>query len=85
MTAPGYWKHETSGVLRPVVERYLHGETLDVAEVLTMRAYLRQWIAAPGFVGAEVEALRASVDTIVDMPSLHRWLELALDAGVDPL
>lgn len=32
---PGYWMGETSGVLRPVVVRYLNGERLNAADVPT--------------------------------------------------
>lgn len=82
---PGYWMRETSGVLAPVVEKFLAGEGLDAHEIATMRAYLRQWIAADGFVGPEIDQLRADVDGIVDMRSLNTWIEDALDAGADPL
>jgi hypothetical protein len=33
MNAPGYWMHETSGVLRPVVEAYLHGGPMTEADI----------------------------------------------------
>ena len=79
---PGYWMNETTGVLRPVVERYLHGQILTAAEVAVMRAYLRQWIAAdwPG-----VGKLRARIDTIVTHDDVDAWLDDALDRGIDPL
>lgn len=44
--APGYWMDETSGVLRPAVEAYLHGRDMTPEEIVAMRAYLRQWIMA---------------------------------------
>lgn len=60
---PGYWEHETSGVLRPAVTAYLRGDAMTPDHVAAMRAYLRQWIAG-GWVSAdgEVAELRASVD-----------------------
>jgi hypothetical protein len=82
---PGYWADETSGVLRPIVERYLDGESLNTHQLGVLRAYLRQWIASDGFFGSEVEWLRAHVSDITDMHTLHIWLERALEAGVDPL
>lgn len=85
MTIPGYWPNETSGVLVPVVRAYLEGVELDVAGVATMRAYLRQWIEAPAFVGADVDELRAAVDELVTTDDVRAWLERAVDAGVDPL
>ena len=80
-----YWMREIRGVLRPVVERYLHGEELGARDIVVMRAYLRQWIFADGFIGDEIVDLRADVDRITDQRSLTRWLERAMDAGVDPL
>jgi hypothetical protein len=77
--------HETSGVLEPVVRKYLDGRELDRAEVGTMRAYLRQWIWAGGFVGPDVDRLRVSVDHLYTSGDLHAWLDRALDVGIDPL
>lgn len=85
MTIPGYWPNETSGVLVPVVRAYLEGVELDVAGVATMRAYLRQWVAGPLFVGPDLEQLRADVDELVSTDDVRAWLDRALDAGVDPL
>jgi hypothetical protein len=77
--------HETSGVLKPVVRKYLEGGELTREDVRTMRAYLRQWIWAGGFVGPDVDRLRASVDHLYNTGDVHAWLARALDAGVDPL
>ena len=62
MRAPGYWMAESTGVLRPAVEAYLHGEPLTQAQITALRAYFRQWIFAdwPG----DVEALRRLVDSV---------------------
>lgn len=83
--APGFWMHETSGVLAPVIHAYLRGDELSRYEVGIMRAYLRQWINAPGFVGPEVDALRREVDSIATRNDVTAWLDRAVDAGVDPL
>ena len=40
LSAPGYWKHETSGVLRPAVEAYLGGGPMTGSQIAAMRAYL---------------------------------------------
>lgn len=82
--APGFWMNETSGALRPAVERYLNRKTIP-DDIPIMRAYLRQWIAADGFRGREIAQLRIDVDQIVDLASLDVWIEGALEAGVDPL
>ena len=84
MSVPGYWMNETSGVLRPVVERFLDGKVLDVQEIATMRAYLRQWMAGD-FRGKDIDRIRSQVDQIVDMPTLRIWIENAVCAGIDPL
>jgi hypothetical protein len=53
--------------------------------IAAMRAYLRQWIAAPGFQGQEVEALRHSVHRLYTRTEIEHWLDRAMDAGIDPL
>lgn len=83
---PGYWMHETSGVLRPVVEAYLAGDPLTTMQIATMRAYLRQWIAAPAWKGsAEIVALRARIEGLTDRAAIDRWLDDAEVLGIDPL
>ena len=62
--APRYWMWETSGILKPVVERYLNGGQLAQAEVQVMRAYLQQWIDSPVWAGPAVRRLRKSVKLI---------------------
>lgn len=81
---PGYWPNETTGVLRPVVEKYLRGDALDPDEVATMRAYLRQWVAAP-FAGPEIRPLRDDAERIRTHDDVREWLRRALDVGIDPL
>jgi hypothetical protein len=85
MSVPGYWMNETSGVLRPIVEKYLRGEELEGFEVGMMRVYLSQWVHADGLVGPDVDALRRDVEKIASTDDVHRWLADALNAGIDPL
>lgn len=84
---PGFWQHETSGVLRPAISAYLNGGAMTPDHVTAMRAYLRQWIAADGWAGqhGEVDALRADVDSLVDRTTIQAWLDKAGDIGIDPL
>lgn len=84
MTVPGYWMNETSGVLAPVVRKYLNGDELDPAEVGTMRAYLRQWMTGDFRLPA-TDRLRVDVETIATTADVRAWLGRALDAGIDPL
>jgi hypothetical protein len=83
--APGFWMYETSGVLRPAIAAYLEGDELTPIEIAAIRAYLRQWADAPGFQGADVEELRASVDSLTNRQAIKRWLDNAGHAGIDPL
>ena len=83
--APGYWMHETSGVLAPAVLAYLDGSPLSADQVVTLRAYLRQWIMSPAWRGDDVDLLRADIDNLVDRGTLTAWLHRALDLGIDPL
>jgi len=84
--APKFWQHETTGVLRPVIEAYLNGKELDPAQVLVMRAYLRQWIQSPVWYGGEeLERLRTSLEAIQTRRDISAWLDAALEEGFDPL
>lgn len=91
MTVPRFWMQESSGVLHPVIEAYLHGDELDAAQVATMRAYLRQWVMSPVWdanpfaEGGELDELRAQVDTMQTREDVDSWLQRAMEAGIDPL
>lgn len=82
---PGYWMNETSGVLRPAVEAYLRHETMTCEQVAAMRAYLRQWIDAPGWTGPNAQFLRQSIDDVTSQPAISSWLAIAAEEGIDPL
>lgn len=83
--APGYWMYEQSGVLIPVVQAYLHGQPMTLKQIATMRAYLRQWISAPGFIGPEIDELRGRVDGLTSQEAIDVWIYDAVEAGADPL
>jgi hypothetical protein len=83
--APGYWRNETSGVLRPAIVAYLEGDELAPAEIAAIRAYLRQWIMAPGWDGPAVDELRRQVDELTSRQAIKAWLHHALNEGIDPL
>jgi hypothetical protein len=82
---PGYWIRETTGVLRPVIEDYLHRREMTPAQITAMRAYLRQWIMAPWAVGPVIERLRDMVDFVTTREEIDRWMGIAMDEGIDPL
>lgn len=85
MNEPGFWMYETSGRLRPVIEAYLNGKDLDPDQIAMMRAYLRQWINAFGFVGPDIENLRRRVDGLISQDAIDVWIYDAVEAGADPL
>ena len=82
---PGYWMHETSGVLRPAVEKYLTEVELAPSEIAALRSYLRQWIESDLWFGEDVTKLRGMIDGLVDRASIAAWIDLAVEAGCDPL
>ena len=91
---PGYWPNEQSGVLSPVVKKYLKGGPLSPNELGIMRAYLRQWVGSPVWDGnphadadsrAELNALRGAISQITDQARLEEWFQKALGVGMDPL
>lgn len=81
---PGYWMNETSGVLRPAVEAYLHGHAMTRGQIDAMRAYLRQWMAGD-WKSPLLDVLRTSVEDIKTRDDLKRWFDRALDEMIDPL
>jgi hypothetical protein len=83
-TGPGYWMYESSGVLRPAVERYLNGEQLSANDIVAMRTYLRQWIKKGDFRGPEIKMLRDIVDSVDTREQIKAWSDLAISAGCDP-
>jgi hypothetical protein len=76
--------HETSGVLRPAVERYLRGERLSLRDIGALRAYLRQWITKGDFRGPEIAGLRNMVDSLTSREQIELWTERAMHVGIDP-
>lgn len=89
---PGYWMHETSGVLRPAVEAYLAGGEMTDEQLAVMRAYCRQWVMSDIWSPyatrkdrCDLEVLRAAVDMLVSRPLLAIWLARAEAFGMDPL
>lgn len=84
MADPHYWADETSGVLRPAVEAYLNGWPMTPQHIAALRAYLRQWIAG-AWCGDAVPDLRSRIDSLTSRDAISRWLDDALDPGIDPL
>ena len=92
--APGFWMGETSGVLRPAVMAYLEHRPLTPEHIAALRGYLRQWIMAPAwdanpYAGVEASVwlakLRARIDWLFTRETIERWLDDAIDLGLDPL
>jgi hypothetical protein len=83
--------HETSGVLKPVIRRYLQGHTLDPSDIRLMRLYLEQWFDSPVWMLpgdseglAELESMREKVRSIKSTEEIREVLKDALDWGIDP-
>ena len=85
MSGPGYWMHESSGILRPAVEAYLTNEEMTAEDFAMMRAYLRQWVTRGAWFGDQVEVLKARIDRLVSREAIEDWLDDALGLGIDPL
>jgi hypothetical protein len=94
MNDRGYWMYETSSVLRPAIEAYLGGGPLTLHHIATLRAYLRQWVRATIWdrnphagptEKAWLAGMRDDVDELTSREAIERWLDTALDHGIDPL
>jgi hypothetical protein len=91
--APGYWRHEISGVVARAVIAYFH-DCMRPEDVAAMRAYLRQWIGAPMWdrnpyadeaERAWLAEMRSRVDALTSRAAIERWLADAIEGGIDPL
>lgn len=88
---PGYWINEVSGVLRPAIEAYLKAVTEPDAPEMTgeqiaaVRAYFRQWIEVGNWHGPMIDVLRTQVNELTTSRDITRWLDRAMDEGIDPL
>ena len=78
---PGYWMHETSGILKPVIHRYLNREPLDASDYQIMRAYLKQWVSCGAWVCPADFAER--IDGLTSYEALDNWLDDAIDLNMD--
>jgi len=43
---PLYWKHELTGKMARIVNKFLHGEKLNSDELTVLRWYVFQWVNA---------------------------------------
>jgi hypothetical protein len=95
MTFPSN-EHQPQTERDHAVEAYLEGGggKIDMAQIALLRAYLRQWINAPGWDAnphaddddrAELAELRARVDQLMSRTAIDRWIEKAGAEGLDPL
>ena len=87
VAAPGYWMHETSGVLRPAIEAYLCQDLILIVGKHHRDPRLPQAMGLHRPCGKDpgVEHLRARVDGLTTRRAIDAWLADALDAGIDPL
>jgi hypothetical protein len=71
--------------LGPAIKAYLFEHPMTTEQIAVKRAYLRQWIMAPVWMGAGVEELRADIDKLTTPDAFENWLRRADYLGVDPL
>jgi hypothetical protein len=86
MATAQYWMAEATGVLRPVLAAYFNNEDLSVYQIAVMRAYLSQWIMDPRWADtANLGLLRSTVPYLKTRQDLDRWIDTALEDGIEPL
>ncbi|MBE9191412.1 hypothetical protein IQ230_13860 [Gloeocapsopsis crepidinum LEGE 06123] len=93
---PPYWMQESSGKLAGAIETYInHRSEPDQPaptfnQIILIQYYLKLWINAPCYLNSpgfesEKAALRRSVDEIDSVADINKWLDAALEIGIDPL
>src|SRR4029079_7155645 len=90
--APFYWRNEPAGALGEAMVRYINGDTVTVRDVVFIRAYIRQWIAAAiwdqvafGLKAVALENLRADVDGLTSVGAIYIWIARAEQWGFNPI
>jgi hypothetical protein len=85
---PCYWRAEASGRLAAAVMAYLDHQPTP-AQLALVIAYCAYWIEAPCWQEAPfasgLATLRQDLRHVVTAAGLQRWLEAALELGIDPL
>lgn len=87
MIGPCYWMNETSGILRPVILKYLdvRAPELSPEECAILRAYLRQWVEPDVWAsGPEIQTLRGAIDGLTNEAAIDNWYRAALEINIDP-
>lgn len=90
---PPYWKNEASGILQPAVIALIeHGANPQTyapptpQQVGLIKQYFALYINAPCWrVTEELAALREAVQGLQTVEDLDRWLNQAIQEGIDPL
>lgn len=91
---PKYWMQETSGVLKPVIEKLLAFTDLTHRDIAVLRLYFQQWVDSPAW-DANPHAddrsrrvlaeLRSKARTLRTSHDVMDWVAAATREGMDPL
>ena len=91
---PFFWKNEQTGKLREAIKAYLdnrlEGKSISPVDCQRVTAYLVYFIHAPVWDknphgNEEIIRLREAAVKLTDADSIARWIDEALDSGIDPL
>lgn len=90
--APQYWRNEASGKLQPAIIAFVNHwadprqTPAPTPEQLGyVIQYFQLWANFPGWKGPEIEGLRSQAQELQTVEDCARWLEIALEVGIDPL
>jgi hypothetical protein len=83
---PLYWMNETSGHLEAAVIAYLNERELNRGDIDLLKSYFAIWTNATVWSESdELDKLRQSIGAIATIADIDRWLDRALNMGIDPL
>lgn len=85
---PGYWFHETSGILKPAIVDYLNNAPISAERIRILKAYFYQWIDDGSWrMGADDK--QKLLETLIKAQTrkdLAQWLDVLEDEfTIDPL
>lgn len=92
---PKYWMQETSGILKPVIEKLLTAPAdLTERDIAILRMYFQQWVDSPAWDANPHEnersrqalaELRSKARTLKTFREVKDWIATATREGMDPL
>ena len=82
---PRFWMEETTGALAAVIEIYMRGDDLTLAQVEVLKLYLRQYLERAVIADdADRPRLLGRIERVRSVSDVERLADSLSEAGVEP-